>query len=245
MVITPVVYDIETYIDKERAEKILGSKNYQPDPKLSSLDQVPATITKLKDEVKRAERTEAWKLEQAEKIQKSIESQIEKDRSKCALHWSTGKVVSIVAMAYDEKSEIKGFKSCGHDEKKILTEFNAYLKEINPPAVVGKSNKIFDDGFMVGRLMVNRLPIPYVLRQKDWRDVRDINDIFGFGNRHPQHAKLGEYGVALDLGDKTDSGDNVHEMVENEEWNKLINYNYHDTKLTMDIYKLYCDLCQV
>ena len=70
-----VIFDLETYLNASIAGEIYATKEYKPSEKMSSMDKVPAAITKLKSDTLREERTHEWKMEQADKIEANIQAQ--------------------------------------------------------------------------------------------------------------------------------------------------------------------------
>lgn len=167
------------------------------------------------------------------KIESYINEQKAKAMLRAALHWTTGKVVAICAIRGDGI-----FKMAGDNEKEILTDFDIFLSGDPDTTLVGKSNHKFDDGYLIGRYLVNNIDLPRAL----CRDTKDINRIFGWGNNHPQQAKLNSYAIALGIGTKSADGSDVAGMVERNEWDEIADYCLQDVKLTKAIGTRFEDL---
>jgi hypothetical protein len=204
---TKIFYDIETYRYAPLADIIIGSKEF-------------SAPSNYKD---------------PQKIAENIAEQRARALDKAALHWTTGKVVCICATA--ETGAV--FEYASHDEKAILGDFkdwcNDFQKENGPSCLVGKSNHIFDDGFLIGRYMFHRIGFP----QQLVFGTRDINNIFGYGNSHPQQAKLQDYALALCEAKKLANGMDVAGMVDAGKWDEIREYCKQDVKLTKEIWEIY------
>ena len=172
------------------------------------------------------------------KIAASIEEKRASDYQKAALHWTTGQIVCIGAKAGDDI-----FLEAGRDEKRILDDFYEWVSVKVGSVLIGKHNRKFDDGYLIGRCMVNRSGIPRSI-QIDLNKIRDVNDIFGYGT-HPQHASLGNYGIALGIGGKSGKGSDVYMLADEDDWEGMKNYCIRDVDLTQEIYSIYEECCNV
>jgi hypothetical protein len=200
----PIYYDIETYIDKPTAEKILAKKKFSAPSNWKDPDKIAQNV---------AEQAENW-------------------LSRCALHWTTAKVVCICAIDGDDV-----FKIASDNERSLLEDFSLWSSKPGS-TLVGKSNHIFDDGFLIGRYMVNHLLIPRPLTARTF----DVNQVFGYGRNHPQQSSLNSYAIAFGLDEKLASGDQVHEMVNEGRYDDIADYCLQDVLLVKQITERYLRL---
>lgn len=168
------------------------------------------------------------RLKDSLKIEASIASKKAKDYDKAALHWTTGKVVCICAQSGKDE-----FALADSDERKVLIQFCTWLEGKESAVLVGKSNRIFDDGFLKGRLLAQSMDIPYILTLKSY----DILDFWGFGRGHPQHASLNDISLALGIGSKNGHGSDVAELVEKGDYDAIREYCMNDVVLTKAIWE--------
>jgi len=180
-----------------------------------------------------------------EKIKKYIENQRSILSKKAALSWFTGRVISYAIVDIDNPKTVRyGFDI---DEKKLLTKFNADMADVS--TLWGMNNKSFDNPFLVGRLLVNNLPIPQALKQR----ANDINDFFGWSSQSSQRGKLSDYLFAFGIKEKPMDGSQVPVLFNNiihalmskniEEAKslkkKLKDYNIFDAKAVASIVRRY------
>lgn len=196
-----IVYDIETYINKETAEKIFATKEYLPDSRLKDQTKIDANIAEKKA----------------------------KDYQKAALKWTTGKVVCICAFDGFMK-----FGHCGSDEKVVLGQFSDWLAVREGHVLVGKSNHIFDDGFLKGRYLANRMLVPQNLAYR----TEDIAEFTGKGRSHPQQASLMDMALALGTSIKSGKGSDVGLMADEDDYSSILKYCQNDVKSTWEIWEL-------
>lgn len=201
------IYDIETIVN-ERAKNYLATADLGYDSRLKD----PAKI-----EASRAEKREA-----------AIE--------RAALYWWYGQIVSIAVMNTDS-----GNVMCwnGLDEMEIINKFFHHMREYNnntDTLLVGKNNSTFDDGYLIGRCMVNNCGIPYYLRRNS--SISDIDQMFAYRSGSASVGKLSEYAFGIGM-EKSANGSEVGAMVANGQWDKLTEYNIQDVAITAEIYKRY------
>jgi hypothetical protein len=200
------IYDIETAIRPE-AKEYLASADLGYDSRLKD----PAKI-----EASRVEKRET-----------AIE--------KAALYWWYGKVVSIAAV-----SEEGGHSFCktGPDEVSILKAFfnllHAERLAGKSVQLIGKSNSMFDDGYLVGRAIALDIGVPEALRPS--RPVIDIDQMFSFNSQSANTGKLAYYGYGIGQ-DKSASGSDVAGMVDAGDWDRLASYNMQDVVITAELFR--------
>lgn len=200
------IYDIETAIRPE-ARQYLETADLGYDSRLKD----PAKI-----EASRAEKRET-----------AIE--------KAALYWWYGQVVSIAAVS---ECGNHSFIKTGPNELDVLKAFFNLLHSERSSGkqvqLIGKSNAMFDDGYLVGRAIALDIGIPEALRPS--RPVTDIDQMFSFSSQSANTGKLAYYGYGIGC-DKSASGSDVAAMVVAGDWVRLGEYNMQDVKITADLFR--------
>lgn len=161
-----------------------------------------------------------WKDE--EKIKAYKEKALAELREKDALTWLTGKVCSIAITNVGDvmknindipkalkSGKIRHFAFCGFDEKKLLLAAHNVISDGENAMfqLVGKNNSAFDNGFLIGRMMVNDVPIPAMM--KNSYNLMDIDMMIGGTRASNQIASLSKYCFALGMDDKLLAGNMV------------------------------------
>lgn len=144
---------------------------------------------RIEEYIDQAEIKPDARLKDPEKIQKSIDDKREAIRERAALRWITGRVI---ACGISFNGTFKFFTA--DDEKELLQDLDIFISGKNIDEFVGKNNIDFDQPFLIGRHLVNGLPVPEWLRR---RHV-DIQNFFGTG-RSLQRASLADIEWALDI----------------------------------------------
>lgn len=200
------IYDIETAIRPD-------SRRY-----LETADL--GYDTRLKDPVK-------IEASRAEKRETAIE--------KAALSWWYGQVVSIAAVS---ECGNHSFIKTGPNELDVLKTFfnllHAERASGKQVQLIGKSNSMFDDGYLVGRAIAHDIGVPQALRPS--RPVTDIDQMFSFSSQSANTGKLAYYGYGIGLN-KSASGSDVAGMVDRGEWVELAEYNMQDVNITAELFR--------
>jgi len=208
----PIVFDIET-IKNSRADKFFEQKT---DYKVGN----------RKD---------------PEKVESYIKECQEKDREKAALHWATGKIVTIGI--YDALINA-GQCWSGDNEIDILHGFFSYLDRVAMERgggvfLSGKQTENFDIPYTIGRAMRHNIGIQHLLRPPNERVIRDVDHIFGMRSSASQTGSLSKYAWGLKLAPKTASGADVAGMVAAGDWDTLEEYCLQDCKIPAEMIARY------
>lgn len=180
------------------------------------------------------------------KVAAKLNEKKEEARNKHALHWGTGKVISVALV--DVFGNDEPFVFATHNEKAILEDIEIKIEGCK---LIGKSAKTFDYGFLVGRYLANNMPVPQVLR--DWRRLLDMDDFFGRSAASGQRGKLALYAHGLGMNDKLMEGSAVAELYNKilelemtgnkdlalTEWKKLEAYNLDDSEKVAEAARRY------
>lgn len=209
--------DIETFTQGKRANEYTDSKDYK--------------LGNVKD---------------PDKVQAKLQEKREEARRKHALHWFTGKIISVALV--DVMGDEAETCISGHDEKEILHELALCLNK--PCKLVGKSSEMFDFAFIRGRYMANNIEIPRVFKQANKQF--DCDKFFAWSAQSSQRGSLADYAHGLGLDGKTMKGSDVHdlyekimmtEMVDKVEtanlWQELIDYNLQDARIVAELTRRY------
>lgn len=215
-----IAYDIETS-ENDRASE------YYDNRQRTNYYQAPANY---KDE---------------KKIEAYVEAAKKKDRESAALHWWTGQIICISAYDLSSKGQVSVFcpeTTDQYDEAKVLSNFFDYLWDKTSEhsrgiQLIGKQNKDFDDGYVVGRSMVHNLGIPHALRRRDIHS--DVNDFFAMSRSSAQRGRLDDYAFGLDLPLKLGSGADVPKWWAEGKIDTIKHYAERDIEITGEIVKRY------
>jgi len=209
-----IVFDIET-VQGPTADAVLAQKHYS----------APSTY-------KNPEKIEEYKLNARQK-----------DFDKAALHWTTGKIISIAACHIGSIESPVSWH--GDTELEILRQFFVWCNRYPGVPLCGKNSKDFDIPFTIGRAMVYDMGIPMNLKNTRSQYIYDIDNIFGFGSNAPQTASLNTMAIALGLDTKTAHGSDVQAMYNEatlnnpDKWDEIRTYNVKDTQITAEILRRY------
>ena len=177
------------------------------------------------------------------KIEAKLKEKRDEARSKHALSWYTGKIVSVsIVDVYGDEEDLV---ISGHNESDILTELASKLNK--PCKLIGKNSKTFDFPFMVGRFMANMITLPAVLRSK--YSLYDTDDFFGFSSASSQRARLDDYAHGIDYKNKPMEGSMVGVLYSDiilaeasgdtvaatAGWKQLRDYNLHDSLVVKEL----------
>jgi predicted PolB exonuclease-like 3'-5' exonuclease len=225
-----LAYDIET-AENEQAAAYYDAKEYTPDPALSPVDQIPSRILELKSDDLRNQRAADWKLEQAAKIETSIQSRRTADRGKAAISWWTAKIICICIE--DDQGKRKTFNNV--DERQLLCDFFAtILADYYNHTLIGKSSEDFDKPFVVGRALFHDIGLIPHFRTRD--EITDVNQIFGHkGNS--QITSLANYAWGFALGSKGGKGSDVGDWYKAGLHDVIADYCAQDVSLVSQILK--------
>ena len=209
--------DIETFTQGKRANEYTDNKTY----KLGNVkdpDKIEAALAKKKEEARRTH----------------------------ALHWWTGKIISIALV--DVLGDEPEVCFSGHDEKLLLHELAMYLNK--PCKLIGKSSEMFDFRFIIGRYMALDVEIPRVFKQNS--KLFDVDKFFGYSAQSSQRGSLAVYAHGLGLDGKTMSGSDVHGLYERimmtepvdkiagaKLWDELVEYNLQDARIVAEMARRY------
>lgn len=167
------------------------------------------------------------RIKDPEKIQKSIDDKREAIRQKAALSWVTGRVI---AVGISVNGDFQFFTA--DDERDLLSDLNLFIAGKNIDDFVGKNNRDFDQPFLIGRHLVNNMPVPNWLRQ---RHV-DIQSWFGSSSRG-QQVSMKDMEWAMDIRrDGEKDALQCFEWWENNEIDQIEKYNRQDVETTERIY---------
>ena len=136
--------------------------------------------------------------------------------TRAGIYAEFGKIICISVGIYDLKSEkkklrIKSFY--GDVEKKILTEFANLLDSLSDrknTQLCAHNGKEFDFPYIARRMMVHRIPLPYVLDisgKKPWEtNFLDTLELWKFGD-HKHYTSLELLATILDIPNPKDEID--------------------------------------
>jgi len=173
-----------------------------------------------------------------EKIDANIEGQREKARGKHGLHWVTGKVFSVALVDVYGGDEPVFFS--GLEESTVLEALRPYLQGNR---LIGKTSKMFDFPFLIGRYMANGGGVPRALRTKNM--LYDVDDFFGYSASSLQRTSLDAYAHGIGYKSKPMNGSAVQSLynsildakIQKDEtaeavlWTQLKEYNIHDCEV--------------
>lgn len=126
------------------------------------------------------------------------------DEKKAALSWWTGKIVCIHVRSLYKRT---GKSFVGENEAALLNAFFNWVTAEGRGVLIGKSSKYFDSPFMIGRCIALDLGIPSFLRP--YRQIEDIDEVFGIGARADQAGKLSDYAAGMGIASKLGNGQDV------------------------------------
>lgn len=211
--------DIETASEGERARRYTDSKTYK--------------LGNVKDPEKKA---------------KKLEEKQEAARQTHALHWFTGKVISVaITDVFEQAEPTRVFY--GRNEKIVLTDLAEHIsRDIK---LIGKSNVTFDIGFLVGRYMHHLIPVPRAL--KHWNQILDVDKFFSPSQSSSQRGSLSDYLHGINWESKPLDGASVPGMYNeilalesmgkhNEAeklWNTIKDYNAFDAEAVAELARRY------
>lgn len=235
-----LAFDIETVMN-ERASALFQSKEYKPDATLATVDDPPQKILDLKTPDLKAQRLAEWKVSQELRLKQSVIDQREKDISRAALYWWTGKIICISCV--DEAGTPSVFSGTG--EKKVIYDFFRCLETVYPHhTLIGKSSTEFDIPYVIGRAMHWELGLPQALRHAR-EPIADVNRIFSARDNCQQVSSLANYVFGLGLDEKLGHGSEIREWYamalagDASYWEKIRTYCIHDSMLVREILKRY------
>lgn len=178
------------------------------------------------------------------KVEAKLREKREEARSKHALTWYTGKIISIAIV--DVYGGDESIILSGHDEHVILTDLAKVLNK--PCKMIGKTSKTFDFPFMVGRFMANGITLPAVFKHRF--NLLDTDDFFGFSSASSQRGRLDDYAHGIGYKGKPMHGNAVAglyasivaaETVKKDPvaaaagWKQLKDYNLHDSMVVKEM----------
>lgn len=177
-----------------------------------------------------------WK--DKDKIEQYVTEARHEDMEKAALSWWTGKVVCI-----GYKAHLDGAKTrlvIGPAEADVLrTFFDEMLALKSRVVLLGKSSDTFDVPFVRGRALALDLGVPSFLRP--FRQIEDVDHIFGFGSRASQASKLDDYAFGLGIDAKSGYGTDVQNWYnlaiigDDKMWSKIAEYCAGDVDITHEM----------
>lgn len=238
---TYIVLDIETGICPDY-EKTLKDKEYTTTLKAAIPDNIPVGVKK-KTEPLNTERCNEWLAAQEERIKQDLHKQKSDDYSQAALHWTTGRIVSISAVDLLKRKEIGAWT--GDNEPKILSEFYTWLAAHTDFVLSGANTDEFDKPFLIGRSMKWNLGLPPALRFGLPNYVTDVFKIFGYAKHSGQRCGLQRMSEALGLKSKLMHGSDVAGLLDRislgeiDLWKDIKEYNMGDVDITATILERY------
>lgn len=162
------------------------------------------------------------------KIAQSIEEKKLKDIDKAALHWWTGKVICLSAKSLS--SDDAGTFSGSDEKANLLAFFGAIASDAR---VIGKNGDSFDIPFLVGRCLYYDIGIHDCLRS--YRDIQDVDHMFGFSSASDQRSTLANYAFGLGIEGKTSHGAEVAGLYAEERWNEIRQYCAQDVEIVAEM----------
>ena len=158
-----------------------------------------------------------------------IEADIAEKRAallnKAALSPLTGRVVSWALYLGGEHS-IDGRATTADDERTILVELDKYLARSGCTYLATKNGRKFDLPFLAARYALHGIVPAYPLPLGYHRLHIDVQDVCV--------EALGLWALRFGYA-KTANGSDVAGMVERGEWERLVDYNVMDAKITWEI----------
>ncbi len=178
-----------------------------------------------------------------EKIKKFLADKRHSDRKKAGLSWWTGKVIC-VCLINIEKLTTHHFS--GGEETVVLRELFNFLDD-SYATLIGKSSEDFDIPFLIGRGMVNNLPIPDTLKPWNHERIRDVDHIFSRSAVCQQRSTLNDYAWGLGIAQKISEGSQVQAMYDETlisnalsseaKWSEIRAYCMRDTQIVAEMIK--------
>lgn len=172
------------------------------------------------------------------KIEAYVTERRLEDQRQAALYWWTGKVVCISLRPIAQPS-LKPLTVVGDDELKVLTTVFDFLAKDAGFTLIGKSSEFFDVPYLIGRAMAHDIGIVDCLRP--FRQVNDVDQIFGFSQAAGQRSNLSDYafGLRIDgkLGKGTDVGTWYTEAIlgNQDAWTKIRTYCEGDVEIVHEM----------
>jgi len=193
----------------------------------------------------------AKNIKDPDKIAASIEAQKKKAGETHALHWWTGKVIS-VAIVEVHGDDYQVFDlDYYNSEKELLEDLAVYIGVRD--TIITKSGDTFDVPFLVGRMMLHKIKLPAWLTQTSLH--RDVDKFFGWSASSGQRSTLEAYAHGLGIEGKAGGlkGSEVPglyariKVLEIEGkiaeakllWKELSEYNLQDSRITAEIARRY------
>ena len=230
------------------AEVKITDGMYQPVTKVYAIDIETVSQGKRANDYTDNKRYKLGNVKDPVKVEAKLKEKREEARDKHALHWNTGKIISVAIVdCYGTDEDIV---ISGHDEVKILTELYDVLQK--PCKLIGKNSKTFDFPFLVGRYMANYLRMPAVLRNRF--NLFDVDEFFGWSSTSSQRGTLDDYAFGINYKEKPMDGGAVAglyaeivaaETIKKDEvaakmgWESLRKYNLHDAQVVKAMTVLY------
>ena len=223
----------------------MNLESHEPKTKVFSIDIETYTLGPVADKYTDEKDYKLGNVKDPDKIKAALKKKREDARRTHALHWFTGKVISVALV--DVLGDEAELCLSSHDEKELLTELAGRLNR--PCKLVGKSSDMFDYGFLVGRYMANNLEVPGVLKRRE--KLFDIDKFFSWSAQSSQRGSLQDYAFGLDMEGKTMKGSDVAELysqiivdemetgITSPLWQDLIEYNLQDARIVADLTRRY------
>jgi len=168
------------------------------------------------------------------KIEAYVQEARDEDAMKAALKWWTGQIVCIGLKSH--KGNWLPQTWAGPNERELLCNLFDLLDREPLPRLIGKSADTFDKPYIIGRALSLNLGLPRALRP--YRELEDVDHIFGLSARHDQKGRLADYafgiGAPMKKGHGTDVAVWFHEAQAGDEkaWEKITNYCAGDVDIT-------------
>lgn len=198
-----VAFDIETIPDQERTHIYYNEiKQYKP----------------------------RGNIKDPEKIQKDIEAKRKADMEKAGLFWYTGKVICICTEDVMTGKKETFFED--KNEKKLLEDFQEFVRSSPNIELIGKSCTDFDFPFLKGRMLANDLDSIHKFASTP---VNDIDKYFSLNRYGSQVSSLDTYAYGLGLDLKILHGEDVWPLFQQGEYEKIKEYCQHDTHIVAEI----------
>lgn len=170
-------------------------------------------------------------LKDPDKIKADIEQKTKEIAfgSKGAVKWWLGKVVCIGT---------PNAVFSGEDEVEILRQFSDFLgvceKGHSLVNLCGFYSRYFDEVFLRGRYLANKLPMPLALRLK--KPMTDIMDLFGGSHCD---AKLVDIAFGLGMGQKPINSADVYTYVNEGHWGAVEDLCQFDVSVVAEVIDRY------
>jgi len=215
--------------------------------KLYAYDIETATIGKRANGYTDTKPYKLGNVKDAVKIEAKLKEKRADARDKHALSWFTGRIISVSFVDVFGNEEDEVFAS--HDETEILAKIQD--KVAKDCKLIGKTSDLFDNGFVIGRFMANAMNVPSVFKQSS--RLLDVDKFFAFSSQSSQRGRLDDYAFGIDYKAKPMTGAGVAVLwneicmaavnsdtkKEAAAWDKLKDYNLHDSKVVAMLAKLY------